>query len=93
MSKEQTRYINLEKRQRMHERSHTRLKKKLQADIEMKHLKSDSVWPEYCLIKVNNKRVSHTVLIKQSKQYNGEINILPYGIEKKKRDETRKYVV
>ena len=64
MNKEYTRYINLEKRQRTLELSHTRLKKKLQADIEAKHLKSISVWPEYCLNKANNKRVSHTVLIK-----------------------------
>ena len=51
MNKENTRYINLEKCQRTLELSHTRLKKKLQADIEAKHLQSISVWPEYCLTK------------------------------------------
>ena len=82
MNKEYTqKHQPREKRQRTLELSHTRLKKKLQADIEAKHLKSISVWPEYCLNKANNKRVSHTVLIKQSKQYNEEINELPYGIE------------
>ena len=48
---ENTQYNKLEKCQRILELSHTRLKKKLQADIEAKHLQSISVWPEYCLIK------------------------------------------
>ena len=76
MNKEYTQIINKERNAKETlELSHTSLKKKLQADVEAKHLKSISVWPEYCLTKANNKRVSHTVLIKKSKQYNGEINI------------------